>query len=245
MRNAVGVGKDGMLAWGAWLGAQALPDEWVLRQLHDADLEDDTVVAALLSDYGRVKGPYFAAGFIPDDARAKLGYDGGTTGFEGQPGFPDHDGTTIGDARWYLKTARALARSWARAMRDEDPTTVWAEEGFSLVPESEDIHWATFTHRLNEGLEPYHAHTAIKDWGAGSVLLYSAACLQVFNLVVGECDAVRCENETCGRTFVHQQGGSRFGQHRTKGLRYCSVACGSAQAARQYRRRKAAKEDKP
>jgi hypothetical protein len=74
--------------------------------------------------------------------------------------------------------------------------------------------------------------------------LYSAACQQVFNLIVKNCDAQRCENETCGRTFVHQLGGAQHGQHRSKGLRFCTPACARTQTQRQYRRRRKAAKTK-
>jgi hypothetical protein len=245
-RSAVVVGDDGMLVWGAGLEAQKLPDEWVLRQLRDADLDDDTAVAALLNEYGRIKGPYSAPGFIPDDAGTKLGDDwGDTLAVEASEHFELEDGTTIEDARWYLKTARALAGTWAHVGRDEDPVTVWADEGFrdrvvdSLDPE---LHWDMFTGLLNEGLASYHAHAATNVWGAGAVGLYSAACLQVFNLIVGKCDAFRCENEPCPIVFAHQIGGAKLRQFRSKGLRFCSPKCARDQTQREYRRRRKAKE---
>jgi hypothetical protein len=241
LRKAVVVGADGMLVWGAHLDAQELPDEWVLRQLHDADLDDDMVVAALLNEYGKIKGPYIAPGWLPDDARTKLGYDR-------DEWWEAEDGTTIEDARWYLKSARVLAGVWARVGRDEDPVTAWVDEGFNdhVVDgyDPEALHWAAFAMLLNDGLAPYSARVATNLAGAGAVGLYSAACLQVFNLIVGECNAVRCENETCDHVFAHQIGGAKHGQHRSKGLRYCSVECARAQTQREYRRRRKAAKTK-
>lgn len=50
-----------------------------------------------------------------------------------------------------------------------------------------------------------------------------------------------CANETCGRLFSVQEGRSRYGTHRTDNLKFHSPACKDAQAAREYRRREAAK----
>ncbi len=63
---------------------------------------------------------------------------------------------------------------------------------------------------------------------------------QVFNLLVTQAVASRCESETCGRFFVHQLGGAKYGQHRSIGLRFCTPECARAETQRQYRRRKAA-----
>jgi alpha-galactosidase len=49
--------------------------------------------------------------------------------------------------------------------------------------------------------------------------------------------ARRCENETCGRVFVHQLGGAQHGQYRSTGLQYCSPKCARMQVQRRYRRR--------
>lgn len=53
-----------------------------------------------------------------------------------------------------------------------------------------------------------------------------------------------CANETCGRLFSVQEGRSRYGGHRTDNLKYHTPACKDAQAAREYRRRKAAERRK-
>jgi hypothetical protein len=76
--------------------------------------------------------------------------------------------------------------------------------------------------------------------GVPRVSLYSAACREVFNLVLEQPTARHCENATCGRVFVHQLGGAKFRQHRSTGLRFCTPECARAEASRQYRRRKAA-----
>jgi hypothetical protein len=243
-------------------GPQVLPDEWVLRALAGADLDDDRAVEALLTEYGTIYGRYPYT-WVPRDVAERLWgsdpyHEAARVGREDR--LASEQAAGIEDARWWLKTARALAGSWARASRGEDPHDAWQAEGFLVEWFLEGVKeparsstWLMFTGALNEGLRPFHPRLrmAVDDEGQAIleaprgwyVDLYSAACVQVFNFMVGECDAQRCENETCGRTFVHQQGGSRFGQHRTKGLRYCQPACASAQAARQYRRRKAARKE--
>lgn len=68
--------------------------------------------------------------------------------------------------------------------------------------------------------------------------LYSVCCAELFNHIVEGARYKTCANETCGRLFVRQQGRAEHGQHRTRGVKYCSSECAKAQAQRQYRRRK-------
>jgi hypothetical protein len=224
---------------GEWVVRQ-LPEEWVLRQLADSDL-DDAAVMTLLSAYGGVPpGRYFFESWVPDDVKLAPG--------DLLYGLAIEDRTTVEDARWWLKTARALAGVWARASRGEDPADAWSAEGFWEEPElpRETACWDRFAHALSIGLRPFQATVEHVDASGkahpvgGTVDLYSAACLQVFNLIVGECNAVRCENETCEHVFAHQLGGSQFGQHRSKGLRFCTPECARAQTQRAYRRRRKA-----
>jgi len=72
-----------------------------------------------------------------------------------------------------------------------------------------------------------------------TVPLYSVCCAELFNHIVEGAKYKTCANETCGRLFVRQQGRAEHGQHRTRGVKYCSAECAKAQAQRQYRRRKA------
>jgi hypothetical protein len=249
-RHDFALGADGTLQVGDRLGPIELPDEWLLRDLADADLDHDDAVLALLNEYGgpsiygvrpRFKvRPWFGIDWIADPRvweeleKARLRQE-----------YPK----PLEDARWWLKAARAIGRTWARASWDEDISEPWLTEGFadpvgrSFVPKAG--YRGYFQSSLNVGLEVF-APRVVDDIGSRPLEtnLYSAACAQVFNLMVEGATARLCANETCERTFVHQLGGARFDQHRNVGVRYCSPACARAEASRQYRRRKAAKEDK-
>jgi hypothetical protein len=72
--------------------------------------------------------------------------------------------------------------------------------------------------------------------------LYSICCLEIYNHLVEQTAFRRCQNERCGRLFVRQVGRARFGQHRTRGVLYCSASCARAQAQRELRRRRRASE---
>lgn len=65
-----------------------------------------------------------------------------------------------------------------------------------------------------------------------------AMMLQLVDLVAADVPAKQCANETCTTWFATQDGRAEYGQHRTKGVLYCSRSCARAQAQREYRRRK-------
>jgi hypothetical protein len=68
--------------------------------------------------------------------------------------------------------------------------------------------------------------------------LYHLCCLELYNHIVEGATYRQCANEPCGRTFVRHQGRAEHGQHRTKGIKYCSAHCARAQAQRELRRRR-------
>ena len=67
--------------------------------------------------------------------------------------------------------------------------------------------------------------------------LYPICALELYRHVVENAHYTLCENETCGRLFVRQIGRAKYGQHRTRGVLYCTPSCARAQAQREYRRR--------
>ena len=235
-RHTIKLGEDGELKTLDDAEWRALPDEWVLRELADAKLDNDEAVLGLLSDYGWIEGRYPYKWISPDAAQRLFG-DDQLAEFrrigDRQSGMPDDEPRTLEDARWWLKTARALAGTWSRTARGEDPAAAWTDEGFS--PDAPEV-WERFRGLLNEGLEPFSARVVHRNAEALTDL-YSAACLQIFNLLVQDCHPLRCENETCDHDFVHQRGGAEHRQHRSTGLRYCTPECARMQASRKYRRK--------
>ena len=225
-------------------GPQELPEEWVLRQLFDTDIEDNNVLGTLLEDYGAILRPYFDPRRVPENRQQLLAPLPPPPPESHSEWWEHRSDGTIEDARWWLKTARALVGMWRNASFGLPSVDAWTTEGFVSV--DEQFAWTRFTDALNIGLRPFRAHVETRvgrfDYGGPRGDLYSAACRQVFNLIVEGSDALRCENATCGRVFVHQLGGARYGQYRSKGLRFCTPECARAETQRQYRRRKAARQ---
>jgi hypothetical protein len=241
------VDGQGRLHWAPVKEPAELPEEWVLRQLADADLKDDAAVAALLEEYGVITSPYFDRSSVPLDRQERLARPPSLEEFRSDNWWRTRSDGTLEDARWWLKTARALAGVWREASLGGDPPSAWSAEQIWLPPRS---CWPHFALALGAGLEPFRAHVEHRaeipggdpfTFGVPQTGLYSAACRQVFNLVVEQPTARRCESATCGRAFVHQLGGVKYRQHyRSTGLRFCTPSCARNETQRQYRRRQRA-----
>ncbi len=238
-RHKVTIGTGGALKWGGALEPKELADEWVLRELGDANLDDDAAVAELLARDGTLAWPYFQPGYVPVEHHVRI-----------TPWPPVRHAdwwrtqwhSTIEDARWWLRTARALAGTWRESQFGGDPFAPWLAEGFLASPlhDPDAGGWPQFAAALNVGLEPFRAHVEPTGGDEPTVGLYAAACRQIFNLMVSDGTARRCESATCGRVFVRQRGDIEYRQHyRTTGVRFCSEECMRAEKQRRYRRRKA------
>jgi hypothetical protein len=219
----------------------------VLRQLTDANLDDDDEVVRILEEYGALTWAYFDRAYVPRERHPYLSADPTIEELRDRTWWERREDATLEDARWWLKTARALARTWSYVERDRDPVSVWDEEGFVEINEA-DL-WAQFTLALDAGLRPFRARATFRQtypggygntFGAPVVGLYSAACRQVFNLIVNKETAHECDK--CGRIFVHQLGGAVEGRYRSIGVIYCTPKCARAEASRKYRRRESAKK---
>lgn len=68
-----------------------------------------------------------------------------------------------------------------------------------------------------------------------TVSLYATCCLERHNHVVDEIPYKRSAH--CRRLFVHHRGRAEHHQHRSRGVKYCSVQCARAAAQRAYRER--------
>jgi hypothetical protein len=140
---------------------------------------------------------------------------------------------------------RYFAEGWSREeLQSHWRGSEWDFDLFVKVPEH------ALRHGLNNALSPFHVR--LEDPQEPPSLsqidlnIYQAMCLQLANHIAEHATYHRCANETCGRLFVRQRGGSEIartrgaehGQYHTSGVLYCSPQCARAQAARMVRRRK-------
>jgi hypothetical protein len=65
---------------------------------------------------------------------------------------------------------------------------------------------------------------------APDIPLYTLCALELFNHILEGVEYRFCQNERCGRRFVHQEGRSKKGQSRSRGVIYCSDSCARATA---------------
>jgi hypothetical protein len=104
--------------------------------------------------------------------------------------------------------------------------------------------------RLEEAIAPalgvFHPRVLVTEGtsaGAAALMcwvdasLVSVCALELLNHVAEGAVYKRCQNETCGRLFVRQEGRAKHGQYRKRGVTFCSERCNSQQKQREYRRR--------
>lgn len=84
---------------------------------------------------------------------------------------------------------------------------------------------------------PPHESGIEPDAAPPTARLYQACAIELYNHIVERATYQHCANQTCNRQFVHQEGRAHHGQHRKKGVKYCTPACARSQAQRDYRRR--------
>jgi hypothetical protein len=189
-----------------------------------------------------------------EEVREKSGWEGAGEGIE-----------TLDEFRWGAWILRDMTTAWRVIRGDtEHDEAVWEApcwkngvnrfSGFERDPERTDFRNAAMApwvieEGLRMALQPFPPRALIvADGDAPSgphgrrseeIPLFSILALELFNHIAEDADYRRCANETCGRFFVRQSGRALHGQHRTRGVKYCSNACARMQASREYRRRKA------
>lgn len=90
--------------------------------------------------------------------------------------------------------------------------------------------------RYGEALAGGAGHTRRRDLSPPR--RYAILALELFNHIAENAQYHYCAKEKCQRkVFIHQQGGARKGQHRSKEVDCCSPACAHAVAQRRYRKR--------
>ncbi len=250
--------EDEFLTYRAKGAPKELPDEFVLRELLDIDVDNSAAIIEFTEQWGLLTSLTPGAGSQPDPFALLPRHEterGETdramralTDLTARTGANPYYTVPHAAAALHLRVMRALTRQWIAAQQGDDDEAVlgaWAAEGLTEPPSLEDA-WRRWEEHLNTALRPFQVsvHVAVHDDGstrAEGVLTpntYAAMALQLANLVAENAALSICSNDACARVFSRQRGRAEFGQHRTRGVLYCSPTCARAQAQRAYRRRK-------
>lgn len=259
--------EDDWDGWIAWVApgdrSKGLPMELVIRELLDLDLSDAYAVVEFLRFHGVISIPHpnVVLGVPPNlkygdflrqrDEHAARDREIRAEAAE-RFGFGRRPAVHLQDVRQYLFDAQRLAKTWIAFMDDDHVWPIWmSDDGVqrsgkaaaSWAAKCNTDAWAEFVHTLNEGLKHFAARAEL-TWedhtiGEPRAGLYSALCVQLYNLMVAGHEEVRtCANETCRHRFIHQRGGAVYGQYRSSGVIYCTNRCAKTQGQRELRRRK-------
>jgi hypothetical protein len=143
-----------------------------------------------------------------------------------------------GDKQW---PATPSAR-WESIPVGEQIRPTWTDTT-STPPRKASEAESLLVSMINFGLEPFHPRllwsglNAARPEATFGGPLYSTCCLELYNHILEHATYRQCANDRCRRIFVRQTGRAEHGQHRSKGVKYCSNHCARAQAQREYRRR--------
>ena len=262
-RGTYRLGDSGGFFWNTKAGASQFsktPVHEVYLELIDVDLDDDSAIQRFVDQYGTLDmwsgettGLYHYLGLTvsSSEADAVLGpiFDARDAAqAEAGDGWMLTD--TLEDFRYGASSIRDLVSAWRWVSEDRKPDR-WdclLMQHINEVDVPKDRRSAAhfLDWHLSHGLISFYPQLVINDEGSDAdwrrftedLPLYSLCCLELFNHIVEQAQYRKCANETCGRLFVRQRGRAEHGQHRTRGVKYCSRECARAQAQREYRRRK-------
>lgn len=163
---------------------------------------------------------------------------------------------TLTEFRYGARCLRDLttARRVAEGTLDLD-AAVWE----AIPPDDSDLEFRDavghFLERsLNAGLESFSPHVFVlytdevaatpERWSTrgAHAPLYNRLCLELYNHIAEGAVYRRCANETCRQMFVRQRGRAQAGQHRSKGVRFCTKQCAKTVTQRKYRATRKASE---
>ncbi len=247
----VPVEGTGALVHDEVLDEAPLPPDFVLRELLADDALPTTAedVAAFTQRWG-------LAGWRGDDSLGDLPWvrpleDEATELDEWLRSTGDEELIHPAVVTWHVRVARALARHTLAYLegRDGDLAGEWRREVGNQAPVDNIDAWVQWAMYMNAGLQAFTVHVRLADgdpaWGAPRVSLYNACCLQLAQYVASEAHVARCANERCRQPFTRQRGRARddYGQHRSRGVKYCSHLCAKAQSERDRRRRRSGEGD--
>jgi hypothetical protein len=250
-----------------------LPDELYLRELRDFDFDNDASIVDFTNRYGRLghfltqdtkneathqrlepdppavdrqRIMRLLGATVPDES--KLDWDAWYHEVTTHPRMQEwglfETGLIIGDGMQHVDAFRAWVDTF-RSMADIYDLYL------SLQADSEAV--MNLASVLTILLSPFSPTVQVRhDWDLDEDFdpfentyprLENILALQLYRHIAAGDSYLRCENEPCGRLFVHQRGRAKSGQYRGIGVKYCSKNCAKAQVERERRRRQ--RKNKP
>ena len=238
MRSSAHLYDDGLVTWMPGGEPVELERELVLRGLQDLDTNSPDAVVAFVNRHGELRRHFTLFGVNLKAANFDPPFE---------PPRESPNWNHILDVALYLRTMRALVNHWLNYLEGIDVGLAWSAEASPVLKTRfRATPWERFAEAMSAGLDAYRVrveYTVPLRSGrsftehAPQPDLFSAMCLQLFNIMCEALPVRRCANETCGRRFVRQLGRAEYGQYRTEGVRFCSKTCAKAQVQREYRRR--------
>jgi len=243
----------------AWITARRpIPDELYLREFMSLDLEDSGAVLDFARRYGRLETP----GWRDLPTTMMVDEDGPVPTMAELDALTEAHHPRTGGGVYvshlevfalHARVLRDIVRMWV-AFSEEgslaSAVEAWESPAMRPAAESPEVGVAILLPLLvDPALQHFHVRCVGHVDGGGTMpddimgsphpSVYAAMALQLANHIAESATYRRCHAEGCGRLFVNQQGRSKYGQHRSRGLlKYCSDTCANRQAQRDYRRRK-------
>ena len=224
--------------------AEPLPDELAIRDLRAVDCLDREAVLSFVRDHGTIARTSKESELLLEVT---------------EPARPA--GATPHWIYWkhvaaHLWQAQLLAAHAVAHLDGDYVLPVWRR--FTGFCPDEDAAWLWFQEALNKAIGWYSTRVEVvlplrtfdipgametmTKSGLPEIGLYSALCLQVFNILTEGLPTHECANERCDNRFIRQDGRAKAGQYRTVGVDYCSDRCAKAQAQRNHYDRKKAEK---
>lgn len=230
----VGVGRwelesDGILAWREADFDEryyTLPDEFWMRELLTLNLEDPESIALFCTQYGMLDLPLL------------LGRKVSIVGLSDYR----HAASRMRNVARYLLAQAGYDRRW---ITDRE------EDALGLDIQSSGWERWVLAH-IGRALSPLHPRLIHPkttgpelggyDGSLSAVDLTTGIALQMFNFVVDQPHVSLCE--WCGHEFIYQRGRSKYGQHRSTSVRYCTPEHAQDASRKAYRDRQRQKRAK-